>query len=105
MDHPDCHDVPDTPCWLALTAGAMALMSAYANPRSDLPACEAARLRSLVACKLLSNLDLLLEHPHAPPPLRQVAAHVHAHWQALHHPAAPPRAPKVTVHAASPRLH
>jgi hypothetical protein len=37
------------PCWLALIAGAPALMGTYANRRTDLPAAEPERLRGLMA--------------------------------------------------------
>jgi hypothetical protein len=100
-------DPQPMPGWLTLTGGVMALMSACAHPRPDLPPAEAERLRRLMAHKLLASLRALHGHPQAPPALRRVAAQVHRHWQALllPAPAADTRVPACLVHAAPPQMH
>lgn len=71
----------EAPCWLALLAGSLALMTAHAAPPSAEP--SAPRQRALVVRKIISNLARLREHPHAPPGLRQVAANMHGLWLPL----------------------
>jgi hypothetical protein len=99
-------DLDPTAGWLVLTTGAMALMSACAHPRPDLPPAEAERLRHLMAHKLLTSLGALRTHPLAPPPLREVAGRVQQHWQTLL--ALTPDAGQAVgghLHAAPPQLH
>jgi hypothetical protein len=99
-------DLDPAPGWLTLTAGVMALMSACAHPRPDLPPAEAERLRHLMAHKLLSSLGALRTHPLAPPPLRQVAGQVQRHWQTLLCLALEPAPqPGDCIHAAPPQVH
>lgn len=67
------------PCALGLLVGSLALMTAHASPEA-VPHLDATIQRRLLARKIVSNLFLLQHHPHAPPPLRQVAVNLHARW-------------------------
>ena len=86
-DHAAGPDTDDAsgPCALGLLMGTLALMTAHAVPEPAARA-DAATLRRLVGRKIVSNLYFLQHHPDAPPPLRQVAARLHARWL----PLAPP---------------
>ncbi|MBI5718979.1 MAG: hypothetical protein HZC37_15020 [Burkholderiales bacterium] len=76
----DEHD--DLPCWVALVAGSMALMSAHAAPEATARICAQAQ-RRLMARKIVSNLFFLRHHPHAPPGVRHVAARMQDMWVPL----------------------
>jgi hypothetical protein len=103
-------DLDTAPGWLTLTAGTMALMSACAHPRPDLPPAEAQRLRHLMAQKLLGSLGALRAHPLAPAPLREVAGRMQGHWQTLlslplERALDPAGHFGASVHAAPPQRH
>jgi hypothetical protein len=72
----------EAPCWLALLAGSLALMTAHAAPPPGAPASTPCS-RALIVRKIISNLARLRGHPHAPPGLRQVAANMHGLWLPL----------------------
>ena len=81
MHHPSCEacdpddDLDHLPSVDALTAGTLALMTAYAQAPVDCPN------RSLMARKLVSNLFFLAGHPHVSPPLRTMLANLRTRWQ------------------------
>jgi hypothetical protein len=57
-------------------------MTAHATPEPH-SLVDAPTLRRLMARKIVSNLFFLQHHPDAPPPLRAVAAQLHARWVRL----------------------
>lgn len=67
------------PCAVGLLAGTLALMTAHASPEPTARV-DSVTQRRLMARKIVSNLFFLQHHPDAPPPLRQVAANMHARW-------------------------
>jgi hypothetical protein len=67
------------PCAFGLLVGTLALMTAHASPDPGARV-DAITQRRLMARKIVSNLFFLQHHPDAPPPLRQVAANMHARW-------------------------
>lgn len=66
----------------ALIAGTVALMTTWADPCPHAPL-PPADLRRLVACKVVTNLFFLQQHPLLSPPLRQSLAYAHARWMGL----------------------
>lgn len=67
------------PCALGLLVGTLALMTAHASPEVTAHVDVITR-RRLMTRKIVSNLFFLQHHPDTPPPLRQVAANLRAHW-------------------------
>ena len=79
------------PCPEALLAGTLALMTSWADPCPNARLAPA-RLRPLLARKLVSNLALMSQHPAFSAPLRQVLAQAQGRWAALAGGSAPDRA-------------
>lgn len=79
------------PCPEALLAGTLALMTSWADPCPN-ARLEPARLRPLLARKLVSNLALMSQHPAFSAPLRQVLAQAQRRWADLAGGTAPGRA-------------
>jgi hypothetical protein len=67
------------PCLEALVAGTVALMSCWAAPL-DTGAAAPRQQRTAMARKIVANLYLLKQHPHASPGLRHVMALAHERW-------------------------
>jgi hypothetical protein len=72
-------DVTDWPCAEALLAGAVALMTTWADPCPNCTLGPTAQ-RRLVARKVVSNLYFLQQHPALGPELRGVMAQAHQRW-------------------------
>lgn len=73
------HEIP-LPSDEALLAATLALMTAYAGPDDD------ARLRRLMAGKIVSTLGRLREQPGLSDGLRQVLGTAQGHWAMLAQP-------------------
>lgn len=76
-----CSDVEtyELPCADGLMAAGIALMTAFAQPASN--ACQPpAKLRLLLARKIVSHLEVMGRHPAIQAPLRQVLAQARVHW-------------------------
>lgn len=73
------HDDLNPPCLEALVAGTFALMSCWATPLEDTRT-PLRQQRTAMARKIVSNLYLLKNHPHASPGLRHVMAMAHERW-------------------------
>jgi len=108
MHHPSCEtrepddDLACLPSVEALTAGALALMTSYAQAPKDCPN------RSLMARKLVSNLFFLSEHPHVSPPMRAMLANLRTRWQLPQEPAAEQKVPPQPTplwHSAATGVH
>lgn len=82
---------PSLPCPEALLAGTLALMTSWADPCPHARV-EPARLRPLLARKLVSNLALMSQHPAFSAPLRQVLAQAQRRWAELAGGTTPERA-------------
>lgn len=70
------------PCAFGLLVGTLALTIAHASPEAA-PHLDATTQRRLMVRTIVSNLYFLQHHPDAPPPLRQVAINLPAHWLPL----------------------
>jgi hypothetical protein len=101
---------PDTgmPCAFGLLVATLALMTAHASPAPEarVGAVVASTQRRLMAHKIVSNLFFLQHHPDAPPPLRRVAANLHARWLPMAgKPGKPPSADADAPVPAGTRWH
>lgn len=73
-------DDQDTqPCCVALLAGTLTLMTAFADAAGDGRG-DAAAQRHAMARKITSNLFFLSQHADLPPGFRTVAARLQARW-------------------------
>lgn len=99
----DEHDPP--PCCVALLAGTLTLMTAFADDTGDRTG--AATQRRMMARKIASNLFFLSQHPDLPPPFRTVAARLQAGWaeRGAVTAGAPSPAPIDDDRAGTGRLH
>lgn len=94
-------DEAPLPCYQALVAATVALMTCHAAPEPTARV-DLATQRRLLACKVVSNLFFLQRHPALPPGLRAVMGHAHATWVAL---AAAPDGPVPPSSGVAAKLH
>jgi len=76
-EHDD--DRLETPCAFGLLAATVALMTRYADPAPDAKV-DVAKMRNLLARKIVSNLFFLQHHPSVPAHFGVVMAQAHQHW-------------------------